>query len=56
MAHYLDDLLGDMGLPRQRTASFFSEYFAPFWPDRYRNLGEERRRARGQRQDNDALN
>ncbi len=46
VAHYLDDLLGDMGLPRRRTGNFFSEYLSPFWPDRYRNLGEERRRAR----------
>jgi hypothetical protein len=50
VAHYLDDLLGDMGLPRRRTGSFFTEYFAPFWPDRYRNVGEERRRLRAAKQ------
>jgi hypothetical protein len=50
VAHYLDELLSDMGLPRKRSGNFFTEYFAPFWPDRYRNLGEERRRARAERQ------
>lgn len=50
VAHYLDDLMDDMGLPRKRTGSFFTEYFAPFWPDRYRNIGEERRRMRAEKQ------
>ncbi|HEX9114387.1 MAG TPA: NAD(P)/FAD-dependent oxidoreductase [Nitrospirota bacterium] len=50
VAHYLDDLMGDMGLPRRRTGGFFTEYFAPFWPDRYRNVGEERRRLRAGKQ------
>jgi cation diffusion facilitator CzcD-associated flavoprotein CzcO len=48
VAHYLDELLRDMGLPRMRSRNIFSEYFAPFWPDRYRDLGDERRRARGE--------
>jgi dimethylaniline monooxygenase (N-oxide forming) len=50
VAHYLDELVGDMGLPRRRAGNFLTEYFAPFWPDRYRNLGEERRRARAKGQ------
>jgi cation diffusion facilitator CzcD-associated flavoprotein CzcO len=50
VAHYLDDLMGDMGLPRRRVGNFFAEYFAPFWPERYRNVGEERRRARAEKQ------
>jgi hypothetical protein len=49
VAHYIDELLRDMGLPRRRAGNFLSEYFAPFWPDRYRDLGEERRRARAER-------
>jgi len=48
VAHYLDELLSDMGLPRRRTGNFLSEYFAPLWPERYRSVGEERRRARAQ--------
>ncbi len=46
VAHYIDELIRDMGLPRRRAGHFLSEYFAPFWPDRYRDLGEQRRRAR----------
>jgi hypothetical protein len=46
VAHYLDDLLRDMGLPRRRARNFFSEYFGPFWPDRYRGIDEQRRRTR----------
>jgi dimethylaniline monooxygenase (N-oxide forming) len=46
VAHYLDELMGDMGLPLRRARNFWAEYFAPFWSDRYRSLGEERRRAR----------
>jgi dimethylaniline monooxygenase (N-oxide forming) len=48
LAHYLDDLLRDMRLPRRRTANLFSEYFAPLWPHRYQNLADQRRRARAQ--------
>ena len=46
VAHYVDDLLRDMGAPVRRTSNVFREYFAPFWPSRYATLGEERRRAR----------
>jgi dimethylaniline monooxygenase (N-oxide forming) len=44
VTHYLDELLRDMGLPRRRAGNILSEFFAPYWPDRYRNLSEERRR------------
>ena len=46
VSHYLDDLVGDMGLPRRRTSNIFVEYLAPFWPSRYSNLGDQRRRQR----------
>ena len=46
LAHYLDDLLRDMKLPHQRTGNFVSEYFAPLWPHRYRNLAEQRQQMR----------
>lgn len=44
VAHYLDDLLRDMGLPCRRTRNFWTEYFAPYWPDRYLDVQLERRR------------
>jgi dimethylaniline monooxygenase (N-oxide forming) len=46
LGHYLDDLLGDMRLPRKRAGNLFLEYFAPLWPHRYRNLAEQRQRKR----------
>jgi cation diffusion facilitator CzcD-associated flavoprotein CzcO len=46
VAHYLDDLLRDMRLPRKRAGNLFLEYFAPLWPHRYRNLAEQRQRRR----------
>jgi cation diffusion facilitator CzcD-associated flavoprotein CzcO len=46
VAHYVDDLMRDMGLRRARTGNVVTEYFAPFWPRRYRDLQEERRRGR----------
>ena len=46
VAHYADALMRDMGLPRRRTGSVLSEYSAPIWSERYRQLAEERRRAR----------
>lgn len=48
IAHYADELLGDMGL-RKKRAPLLREYFAPFWPHRYQNLAHERRQARGKR-------
>jgi dimethylaniline monooxygenase (N-oxide forming) len=46
LAHYLDELMDDMGLPAARTRVFLAEYLTPLWATRYRVLGEERRRAR----------
>jgi cation diffusion facilitator CzcD-associated flavoprotein CzcO len=46
LAHYLDDLLHDMNLPRRRAGNVFSEYFAPLWPHRYQHLAEQRQRMR----------
>jgi dimethylaniline monooxygenase (N-oxide forming) len=46
LAHYIDELMRDMRLETRRTRHFLSEYFAPLWPSRYRDVGEERRRAR----------
>lgn len=47
LAHYIDDLVRDMGLRTARTGNVLAEYFLPFWPQRYRALAEERRRLRG---------
>jgi len=44
--HAIDDLLRDMGLRTARRRNPLAEYFGPVWPDRYREIGEERRRAR----------
>jgi hypothetical protein len=49
VAHYVDDLMRDMGLRRARTGNVVTEYFAPFWPRRYQALQEERRRGRSGR-------
>jgi hypothetical protein len=46
LAHYVEDLLRDMGLPTSRTRDLFKEYFAPLWPDRYANVTAERRHVR----------
>lgn len=43
---YVDELMQDMGLPTNRTDSFFAEYFKPFYAERYKGLAEERRLAR----------
>jgi len=45
-AHYIDDLLRDMGLRTKRTSNFLTEYFAPLWAERYATLSEERRARR----------
>lgn len=47
LAHYIDDLVRDMGLRTFRTGNVLAEYFLPFWPQRYQKVAEERRRARG---------
>ena len=46
LGHYIDELMRDMGLETRRTRHVISEYFAPLWPSRYRDVGEARRRAR----------
>ena len=46
VAHHIDDLVADMGLPTQRTSNFVTEYLAPVLPARYRGIVEERRLAR----------
>jgi hypothetical protein len=46
LAHHVDDLVGDMGLPTRRTSNFVTEYLAPVRPARYRGLTEERRLVR----------
>jgi dimethylaniline monooxygenase (N-oxide forming) len=46
LGHYIDELMRDMRLNTRRTRHVISEYFAPLWPSRYRDVGEERRRAR----------
>jgi cation diffusion facilitator CzcD-associated flavoprotein CzcO len=46
LAHYIDELMLDMRLETRRTRHLLSEYFAPFWPSRYRDVEEERRRGR----------
>jgi dimethylaniline monooxygenase (N-oxide forming) len=45
LAHHIDDLMTDMGLPAPRTSNFVSEYMRLFSPARYRALAEERRLA-----------
>jgi dimethylaniline monooxygenase (N-oxide forming) len=46
IAHYIDDLLRDMGLPVRRTRSVLREYFAPLWPERYHSVARERQARR----------
>ena len=48
IAHYVDDLMMDMGLERLRANNPLTEYFGRFLPRRYRDVHDERRRARGQ--------
>ncbi|MDX1658692.1 MAG: NAD(P)-binding domain-containing protein [Nitriliruptorales bacterium] len=44
MSHYIDDLMADMDLPRHRTNPI-KEYVGRFLPERYAEVGEERRRS-----------
>jgi dimethylaniline monooxygenase (N-oxide forming) len=46
LGHYIDELMRDMRLETFRTRHLVSEYFAPFWPSRYRDVGQERRSGR----------
>lgn len=46
LAHHIDDLVADMGLPTRRTSNFVSEYLGPLRPERYRGIATERELAR----------
>jgi dimethylaniline monooxygenase (N-oxide forming) len=46
LAHYIDDLVRDMGLKTKRTRNPLKEIFAPFWPERYKDVAVERRQRR----------
>ncbi len=41
IAHYVDELMRDMGLPTRRTSNFLKEYLGTLFPSRYGTLGEE---------------
>ena len=46
IAHYVDHLMRDMGLPTRRTGNFLHEYLGTFLPSRYGTLGQEIKAAR----------
>ncbi len=46
VAHYVDDLLRDMNLPTRQADNLLTEYFGRLRPSRYRDVHEQRRRAR----------
>ena len=46
IAHYVDDLMRDMGLPTRRTGNFLHEYLGTFLPSRYGTIGQELKAAR----------
>ena len=46
IAHYVDELMRDMGLPTRRTGNFLQEYLGTFLPGRYATLGQELKSAR----------
>ncbi len=43
VAHYVDELLEDMGLRTRRAQNPVAEYLSPLWPSRYRGVAAERR-------------
>jgi hypothetical protein len=43
LAHHIDDLVADMGLPTRRTSNVVAEYLGAFSPARYREVAEQRR-------------
>lgn len=47
LAHHIDDLATDMGVPARRTSNIFCEYLAPLSPARYCDIAEQRRSAHG---------
>jgi dimethylaniline monooxygenase (N-oxide forming) len=46
LAHHIDDLLRDIGLPTRRTSNIVAEYLGPFTPARYSDVAGQRRLAR----------
>jgi len=50
VAHYVDDLLTDMGVPTRRTRNVFTEYLGEFTPARYSDVTEQRRAGSPQEQ------
>ncbi len=46
VAHYLDELMRDMGLPSRRSWNPLREYLGVLTADRYRHVAEERRKGR----------
>ena len=42
ISHYSDELLHDLGLRTRRRRNILAEYLSPFWPERYRDIAEER--------------
>lgn len=42
VAHHIDDLLTDMGLPTRRTRNVLTEYLSSFTPARYCDVAEQR--------------
>jgi cation diffusion facilitator CzcD-associated flavoprotein CzcO len=47
-AHYIDDLIQDMGISPVRSKNCLTEHFWPIWPNRYEALGDERRKLRNE--------
>ena len=43
VAHFIDDLLTDMGVPKRRKRNVLTEYLGPFTPARYCDIAEQRR-------------
>jgi dimethylaniline monooxygenase (N-oxide forming) len=42
---YIDELMDDMGLETRRKNNFFSEYFRPFWAERYKKVAVEKNKS-----------
>jgi dimethylaniline monooxygenase (N-oxide forming) len=42
ISNYIDELMNDMGLQTRRKDNFISEYFEPFWAERYEKVKYER--------------
>jgi hypothetical protein len=55
VAHYIDELLSDMGLRTKRSSNAIAESLLPLWPSRYAGLREERQRLREQRLRDDRI-